>query len=629
MVLRLLERPALLFPVIALAVLAAYSTMLNGEFKTMDDNYCIVQNADLRSVQNVPKIFSQSFFGVGAYYRPLVTLTYLAEYQLFGLNAFYFYLDNLALHALCAALVFLIIAEVSGRRRRAAAAALLFAIHPVQWEAVANISGRAILLSAFFGLAAVAAFLRGQHGRRGWLALSAGCFVLAMFSKESAAMVPLVLASALVFLGGRDAKRRPAAASDWAALVPFGVVIGLYLFLRVRLGITRTFPWPNLEMAALGTLSFLRSLLTHLRLLVFPVGLRFDRASRLFLSFADPELLATAAVWLGLAAALWKARARIPRPEAFFLSWFAVELLPVSQLVTTIGVQPGYISAADHFLYLPSAAFLALLVTGAEKLCAVSVRRRVLSRTALGWLAAGSTAFFFLLTLGHNYTAGSEFAMFERTLAGDPGNIRVRYNLAQAYARRGRYDEAERHFRDITVRLPTMTNAWIGLGKALCDQGKFWEGIRIWEGIRTDGPSAALVRDNLERTYRYLRGVYEKQSRDRPQEAALQQTLGVVRAKTGDLDGALACFARAVELEPGFRDALFNLASAQEAKGDLKGAAASYRRFLDLAGEDNGPGDGSPDGTKGAPADALDAIARERWQALLTPAPGSAETFAP
>ena len=86
------------FLFLAVSVTAAYSFMLHAPFRGMDDFTSIVENQDIRDFKNLPRIFTGSFFGDKSYYRPLVSFTYMLEYHAFGLNAFWYNLDNVLLH---------------------------------------------------------------------------------------------------------------------------------------------------------------------------------------------------------------------------------------------------------------------------------------------------------------------------------------------------------------------------------------------------------------------------------------------------------------------------------------------------------------------------------------------------
>ena len=143
---------------IAALEVTAYSFMLSSPFKTMDDEFAIVNNPDIKSFQNTAKILGSSFFSGNTYYRPLVSLSYMLEYHFFDLNPLFYNLDNLILHLATSISVFFIVFIIFKKRWISFFTALLFAIHPVHWEAVSSISGRAILLCAFFNLNAFLLF---------------------------------------------------------------------------------------------------------------------------------------------------------------------------------------------------------------------------------------------------------------------------------------------------------------------------------------------------------------------------------------------------------------------------------------------------------------------------------------
>src|SRR5271156_81911 len=68
----------------------AYGCMLKAPFKTMDDRISIVENPTIKSTANIPEIFKQGYFNDQHYYRPLVNLSFMGEYQAFGLDPFFF-----------------------------------------------------------------------------------------------------------------------------------------------------------------------------------------------------------------------------------------------------------------------------------------------------------------------------------------------------------------------------------------------------------------------------------------------------------------------------------------------------------------------------------------------------------
>src|SRR3989338_399914 len=173
---------------------SAYSFVLGSPFKTLDDNISIVYNPSIKSFSHLKSIFATSFFGSGHYYRPLVSFSFMAGYAFFGLNPFYFNLTNILIHAATSCVIFFLVTALMNNRLIAFLTAVLFVIHPINWEAVCNISGRAILLSAFFAVSAFFCYVLFYRRKSiVFYICSIVFFALALLSKESAAMLPLVI----------------------------------------------------------------------------------------------------------------------------------------------------------------------------------------------------------------------------------------------------------------------------------------------------------------------------------------------------------------------------------------------------------------------------------------------------
>ncbi len=167
---------ALLIIILSISI---YSPMLGSSFRMLDDQTSIVNNASLRDTTYLKDIFTQGFFGDHSFYRPLVNLSYMAEYQAFKLNPFFYHLDNLLLHILNAFFLWGLVILITQNVAMGFWVALLFAIHPIHVEAVSSISGRSILMGAVFSLAAFISFiLYEQRKKIIFLGVSLAAFIL-------------------------------------------------------------------------------------------------------------------------------------------------------------------------------------------------------------------------------------------------------------------------------------------------------------------------------------------------------------------------------------------------------------------------------------------------------------------
>jgi len=264
------------------------------------------------------------------------------------------------------------------------------------------------------------------------------------------------------------------------------------------------------------------------------------------------------------------------------MSWFCIQLLPVCQVPFSIGVRPGYISTAEHFLYLASVGIFVLMAQGILWAYQKNKEYRIISPDALSVLMAVVFGVFFLITIQSNIYASSEMAMYQRTLKYNPANSRIRYNLGLNYASRGFFKEAEDEFRKILEDPPEVVHVRIALGKALCDQGKLWEGIREYEAITDAGGMAPLLRNNLNASYYFLEMRYWQQLREDPGNADLYYSLGTVYYKQGHFDKAIHAYLDSIERKSNFTQALYNLAVSFEAAGKPKEAIPYYDQVIAL-----------------------------------------------
>ncbi len=202
---------------VAAGTFVVFSPGLKADFIGWDDNFYIAENPFIAplALPTVGAMFSRFYFKS---YTPLTLLSHAIDYRLFGLDPRGHHLVNILIHAANAVWVFLLamgLFRTVGRHRAAggeggyapagglilcgaAVAALCFAWHPLRVESVACASSRKDLLSGFFALPSLLAYLqfavlRGDPRARRWYLLSLALFLLALLSKGSVMVLPGVL----------------------------------------------------------------------------------------------------------------------------------------------------------------------------------------------------------------------------------------------------------------------------------------------------------------------------------------------------------------------------------------------------------------------------------------------------
>jgi tetratricopeptide (TPR) repeat protein len=343
---------------ITAVVFIAYSNALLNGF-VYDDNGLVPGNPIIKSQHNLPAIFSSDYWaGDGeksGLYRPLAIFSLAVEYAVAGTNPFLYHLDNVILHLLCSILVLFIARELFNEKRVAAAASLVFAAHPVHTEAVATVFGRAEVLCAFFVLSSFLLFLKRERRKAFYLSLA--CFFLALLSKESAVVLPLLLALYLLVFHRDDRKKD--ALFYLKQLYPYALVMVLYLAMRaVFLKGVATPQGYHARFNGVepfdAFLMMCRAAYEYIRLSFLPFDLRCDY------DFSTPSLLdirtALLPVLIVMMLVFGKRLLNFSKGLFFAVCWFLVALLPVSNII------PTGILMSERALYIPS--FGACLLLG-------------------------------------------------------------------------------------------------------------------------------------------------------------------------------------------------------------------------------------------------------------------------
>ncbi len=407
-----MSRAGLLFA----ATLLAYLASLLGPFQ-FDDYNVIVHYPTVHS-------FGALAERAGTGVRALLKASYALNWAL-DTGPFGFHLVNILLHALNAVLLFHIgqrLIRVQDRNSHEHAvplvAALLFALHPMQTEAVTYISGRSSSLMASFYLGALLAYLAG----RAW-PLTALLFVLALATRETAVTLPAALLLVELCRGTpwRETARRQA--PHWLILIAAGAVI-LFTpryFQLVAYGFRERSLADNL-LTQVGAVAYL---VWHLLTLQ---GLNIDPALPVATAWS-----ATLALQFALLAALLAigiAHLRRRPWLAFGLLWFFLQLAPTNSLV------PRLDPVNDRQVYL---ACWGLFFALAVQIRALQLPPLAL-RGSIGLILVAFAAASALRQLDYR----DEIALWEAAVREAPWNARAHSNLGYAYYEAGRKADAWR-----------------------------------------------------------------------------------------------------------------------------------------------------------------------------------------
>jgi len=523
------------YAALIIAVLLAYANVYHNEF--VFDDLAITDNIFLTSWRYIGTLFvTHVSQGAGhhdvPFYRPLMLLLYMVVYQLAGLSTVAFHFLNITLHALNACLIYTLGIRLGFKRIAALLAALLWALHPVQTEAVTYMTCTADLLCGLFMIGGILILTPAFTRRR--IAAACALFVMALLSKETSVVFPL-LAMGLLFYQSENRWSLRTYLKTW----PFWLITALYLLARVTVLNFGFFGGNLFHNAATDDVTrldrfytCLATLPTYLRLLVWPTGLHMSRSFQIFMTFWAPPVLAGFAV---LAAAftivVWKPTRRAS-PLAWGLLWAASMHIP----------QSGILMKADapifeHWLYLPTMGLALGIGESLARLSEHGQLRRI--QPALAGLAVLVACLFGAMTFEQNKVWRDPIAFYTHILDSGEDQAVLHNNLASAYGNKGEYLLAIQQYK-LSMAFPDYhANAPYNIGIALIrlaqeramlkldqDPTTVPESIKYFNLALERDPDFFLAYDAIADVYGHI-GDHQKESEYRAKAAEFRKKLGI------------------------------------------------------------------------------------------------------
>jgi len=585
-----------------------YANTLGHDY-ALDDAIVIYDNEfTMQGVEGIDEILKydtfRGFFKVegkdqlvsGGRYRPLSLILFALEIEIFGKNPLIGHLGNALLYGLLVMLVFLLVKlflkkeKPEKARWIAMATALLFAVHPVHTEVVANIKGLDEILTMLGGLSAIYFSLRA-FDKKQWAGhvLAAVLFFLGLLAKENAITLVAVVPLAYYFFRGLPllktiAPTLPFLAASAVFLLIRGGVLGWELgepsgelmnnpFLKLVGN-----QWVDFS-AGEKFATILFTLGKYLLLLVFPHPLTHDYYPRQIpiMALDNPWVLLSLFVYLVLVVyAVWGLfRKRI---GSFGVWFYLLTLSIVSNIVFPIGTNMG-----ERFIFLPSFGFCLWVGIGTYFLTKgePKLRRNI---ALAGWiilLVMAGKSFLRNMVWKDNYTlfttdvrTSPNSAKLQNSAGGETIEYAIR--LTDPAARAQQLEKAVGHLKRALQIHPTYKNAYLLLGNAHNYLGRYEESLVYYENALQLDPNYKEAIRNRAVTYRDA-GKYFGEKEQNPVKAefflkkALEQLpddyetnrlLGVANGIQGKTQEAIQYFTRTTEIEPENADAWFNLGIA-------------------------------------------------------------------
>lgn len=547
---------------IFLLILAIYGQTLGHGFVNFDDDKYVYENPRVLQGLRLDGVVWAFTTDHVHNWHPLTWISHMVDAQLFGAWPGGHHLTSVLLHACNGALLYYVLRRATGRPGAAAVAALLFAVHPQRVESVAWVSERKDVLSGFFCLITLAAYLAYTERRTALRYLVVAlAFIAGLLSKQMLVTLPFALLLLDVWPLGRitrDGWRR--CVVEKIPLLALTVLFSAIVFLvQSRTGVVKGLDAYPLSIR-LG--NAVVSYGAYLRDTVWPVNLAA------FYPHPGHDLSwAMVAGAFALLAAITAATLAFSRTRPYLaVGW----LWRMGTLVPVIGlVQVGLQARADRYTYLPAIG----IAVAAVWLAADIVRGRPRLRVAAAVVAVALIAALSVQSRGQAATWRSNETLYARVIATQPPHPWPHLGLGASRFARGELDQAKEAFETALALDPAQLDAHYGLGIIAAEQSRHADAVAHLETVLAEAPRFLDARYQqgvslvaLGRTEEAV-AVLELAVAQRPHDARAITALGVALASAGRLDQARQAFEEALRLDPNAEDARRNLSLIERSAG--------------------------------------------------------------
>jgi tetratricopeptide (TPR) repeat protein len=581
-------------------IIIIYGNTFNAPFQ-WDETDFIVKNPIIKDLHYFSSPSDAKGFELysALIIRYIGYLTFALNYKIHGFSVTGYHIVNISIHIANSILVYLLVSltfrtpfmkgmeqRAEGRGQKIAFfSSLLFAVHPLQTEAVTYVFQRFASLAAFFYLLSLTAYIKSRLALTTeraeesfdikqpkkvfwsaqssslcslcslWLVLSFFSAVLAMKTKENAFTLPFIIALYEFCFFSSPSPRVPASPHPRVFCSQRFLILATILFTLgiIPLTLMSIVGTHNLDPGSYGATVFsrwdyfftqFRVIVTYLRLLFFPANQNFDYDYPIFKSFFDAPVVLSfvflaALLGLGVYMAIdkgLKAKGSSPiaylpdlRLMGFGILWFFITISVESSII------PISMIINEYRTYLPSIGIIISVVAGVFML-----KEKLLSREAgkiipvVLFLAIGLLS---VATHLRNEVWADSIRLWEDTVKKSPGKARSHFNLANHYEDLNMFDQAiEQHLIAISLK-PDYAEAHNNLGSIYLARNMFDKAMDQYLIAVKLSPDSVAAHNNLGNIY---------QTRNMPDEAVKQYMI-------------------AIKLKPDFAEGYYNLGNIYQA----------------------------------------------------------------
>lgn len=507
-------------------------------------------------------------------YRPLSLVMFAMEYELFGLKPGGYHFMNIVVFAGCVVLFFSFLRHLMGEEKLLAAftGALLFAVHPVHTEVVANIKSRDELLCFFFAFLSLNLFMRYMK-QNNMLLLLAGVLTmyLSFISKENV-ITFLGVVPVLFFLYKKQDNKR-------AILITAGTVISAVAFILVRAAVLKAYnanassDIEFIDNALVKAPGFAARLATSIQIsgkylwllfIPYPLVCNYSYNAIPFAGFTDISVLLSIAAY---GVMIWYVIRSFARKEkdvmAFAIIFFLFTISLFNNMFILIGAEMG-----ERFLFISSAGVCIAAAAAADKWLTGNkpISWPTLTSPKLLAISVPLVLVFSGMTIARNIDWRDNVNLYRVDLAKSPNDARLNYYMGTALAETEYADEKDPNRKkeidkEAISHLRTALSIYPDFTEANAEIGRIFDRNQMYDSAE----------------------VYDRRALQlNPNHPIAANNLGSVYMATGKYREAIDVFKKAIAINPNFNLAYFNMARTYNQLKIFDSAIYNYRKMLEL-----------------------------------------------
>ncbi len=533
-----------LLAILGLTLLVYLPGVIRNDFVSLDDILLITNNDKVHGFS--PEHLWRAFTSYDPeLYVPLTLFTYQVEYTIAGLHPLLYHFDNLLLHLGSIILVYACIRRIADNESLGICCAAIFALHPLNVEAVSWAAARKDVLSGFLMLLSLWGFLRFRESEDSkWYKLSLTAFGCALLAKVSIVLLPI---SFIMLDVVRKDFRLQKVCKEFAPFAALMIVFGLIAAFGKTTQIHDVGIGDQILLSA-------KAVVVTIGRFLLPVGLNAYYPQTTPVAVNLFFVLFVFFV-LALIITSWKLHSTFPL-FSWGIAFFLLAMLPSFMNFLKKGM---LFVTSDRYAYI---GMIGLALALGSLLYPLRKRISEYAAQIVGCLAlcvlAGAS-------LVQAQTWKDSIALYERALAVHPKFAPALNNLGAAVYMLGEADRSLALYEEAIASDPTLTSAYNNIALHRRKKGDL-------EGALTSLKKGLSMIPPDRRAFE--------------EEITAWSLLGSLLDERGESDAALAAFAKGAERAPESPDARYNYGVSLQKRGMREEARRELLAYLDLRSGD-------------------------------------------